>query len=261
MTSERRVVAIVQARMGSERLPGKVLAEIAGAPMLARVVERARRIASVDDVAVATSDQAMDDPIAALGEAMGWPLVRGEAHDVLARFCQAASELEADVIVRLTGDCPLLDPSISEATIRLFQEARPPLDFAANRLPDHRTFPIGLDTEVCSRAALERACRDADQPHQREHVMPYLYDEPGRFRIALLDSERDLGKLRWTVDTPEDLAFVRAVYAAFAPRTDFHWGQVLELLDEQPALRQINANVQHRALNDVDPRTPASRGS
>lgn len=260
MTEGTKIVAIIQARMGSERLPGKVLADIGGAPMLARVVERAGRIASVDQVAVATSDQPADDEIAALAADHGWPVVRGDALDVLARFCQAAAALEADVIVRLTGDCPLLDAHISEATIRLFQESRPPLDFAANRLPDHRTFPIGLDTEVCSRKALELACRQADQPHQREHVMPYLYEVPDRFQVALLDCEQDLGHLRWTVDTPEDLAFVRAVYQAFSPRLNFGWREILRLLKEQPALQDINAAVRHRRLDELDTRLQSAQG-
>jgi spore coat polysaccharide biosynthesis protein SpsF len=125
-------------------------------------------------------------------------------------------------------------------------------DFAANRLPPpwHRTFPIGLDTEVCTFAALERAWKKATKPHQREHVMPYLYEREGRFRVLRIDHEPDYGHLRWTVDTLEDLEFVRQVYAFFGGRDDFSWLDVLELIENKPELMEINAGVRHKALLD-----------
>jgi spore coat polysaccharide biosynthesis protein SpsF len=247
-----RVVGIVQARLGSTRLPGKVLQDIAGRPMLARVMHRLGQAASLDARAVATSHLAQDDPIAELCLREHFRCFRGEPHDLLDRYYRAALELEADVVVRVTADCPLLDPELVDQTVQAFQEADPPADFAANRLPRRRTYPIGLDTEVCSRSALEQAWREAVEPHQREHVMPFLYEHPERFRTLLLDHEEDLGSLRWTVDTLEDLAFVREVYARMAPREDFGWLEVLELVRGHPEVAALNAHVEHRTERDFE---------
>ncbi len=133
-------------------------------------------------------------------------------------------------------------------------ESDPPADLALNRYVDERTYPIGLDTEVCTLAALETAWRQADQPYQREHVMPYLYDPPGRFRVLHVRSDGPWGDLRWTVDTPEDLAFIRGVYRHFAPRDDFGWREVLELVQSQPELAKLNAQVPHKPLRSIDDR-------
>jgi spore coat polysaccharide biosynthesis protein SpsF len=202
---------------------------------------------------LATSDQAEDDPVATWALDQAYEVVRGHPTDVLDRYYQAVEQTGAEVIVRLTGDCPLLDSQVVERTIQYFLQADPPLDFAANRLPDQRSYPIGLDTEVCSKQALVQAWREAEQPHQREHVMPYLY-ESDQFRIGLMDAEVDWGQERWTVDTEADLNFIRAVFEHFTPRLDFGWREVLALLKEKPALRQINAEVRHRDLLDTDER-------
>ncbi|MGA9533696.1 MAG: glycosyltransferase family protein [Anaerolineales bacterium] len=253
-TKAPNVVAIIQARMGSSRLPGKVLADLVGQPMLSHVLRRAARIPDVDRCLVATTTSENDQPIVDLCAELGVKCFRGHPTDVLDRYYRAAVEAEADVIVRITGDCPLLDPDVSQRTLSAFLESDPPVDFAANRLPDHRTFPIGLDTEVCSFDALQTAHAQASAPHQREHVMPFLYENPDRFRIQLVDAERDLSHLRWTVDTAEDLEFVRAVYRALAPDIDFGMAKVLALLDRRPDLLNINAQVEHRHLADIDPR-------
>jgi spore coat polysaccharide biosynthesis protein SpsF len=266
-----RTIAIIQARMGSSRLPGKVLLDIAGQPMLSRVFERARRARTLDGVAVATSSDPSDDAVNSLCADRGYPCYRGSLHDVLDRYYQAARLFEADVIVRLTADCPLIDPGVIDKTVNAFLEIPNivsdrmdspspfPYDFAANRLPPpwHRTYPIGLDVEVCSFQALEHAWKEADQPYHREHVMPYLYDQPGRFQLLLVDHETDYGALRWTVDTAEDLELVRQVYAHFPGRDDFSWLEVLELFEREPELASINAQVQHKSLTDVDERRPA----
>jgi len=251
---ELKVVAIVQTRMASSRLPGKVLADIGGQPMLVRVVERARRARLLAKLVVATSTDSDDDPIAAVCAERGYDCHRGDPLDVLDRYVQTARRFEAEVIVRLTGDCPLIDPEVIDRTVAAFLEANPPVDFAANRLPGRRSSPIGLDTEVCSMAALERAWREADQAHQREHVMPYLYDEPGRFRTLLVWDDKDYSHHRWTVDTPEDLELVRQVYDHFDGRDTFSWKEVLDLVEREPWLANINADVKHRAEFDVDTR-------
>jgi spore coat polysaccharide biosynthesis protein SpsF len=281
-----RTLAILQARMSSSRLPGKVLLDIAGEPMLARVAERARQAGTVEQVVVATTTDPLDEAVEALCQARSYACCRGSAHDVLDRYYQAARVFQADVIVRLTADCPIVDPGIIDLTVLGFlgrldgsEEGpqgsnprrlvlpggqaritdRPPApawDFAATRLPPpwKRTFPIGLDVEVCSFEALERAWQEADQPHQREHVMPYLYDQEGRFRVLVLDHEPDYGALRWTVDTAEDLELVRRIYAHFGRRDDFSWTEVLDLTSRHPELSRINASVQHKSLRDVDTR-------
>ena len=247
----RRVVAIVQARMGSTRLPGKVLAEIGGVPMLAQVVERARRCREVHEVWVATTAEADDDAIERLCRQRGYPVYRGSTQDVLDRFVQTARLAKADVIVRLTADCPLLDPALVDLTVRTFLDSAPPADLVVNRLPGARTYPIGLDTEVVARAALEQAWREATEPHQREHVLPYLYDPPGRFRVLRLDAEKDYGALRWTVDTPQDLEFVRQVVSRLDRDGEFGWRDVLALVQAEPSLALINADVLHKTHRDV----------
>ncbi len=257
---EMRKLVIVQGRMGSSRLPGKVLLDIGGQPMLSRVVERSRRADLVDDVVVATTADDSDDPVDALCRQRGYLCYRGSLYDVLDRYYQAARLYEADLVVRITADCPLMDPALIDATLQAFQSSG--CDFAATRLPPpwKRTYPIGLDIEVCSFQGLERAWREADQPHQREHVMPFFYEQEGRFRLNILNYPVDYGSQRWTVDTPEDLELIRRIYAHFNPRADFGWLEVIDLFHRQPDLFQVNAGVSHHHYRDVDPRG-TSRGS
>ena len=261
-----RIIAIVQARMASSRLPGKVLLDLAGEPMLARVVERARRAKTVDEVVVATTADPEDDAVAQFCERRGYPCYRGSQFDVLDRYYQAAKQAGADVVVRITADCLLMDPSLIDKTVlalfrlqpgnTLAAGAQPAFDFAANRLPPPwgRTYPIGLDVEVCTFAALERAWKEAEQPYQREHVMPYLYEEEGRFRVALVNHEKDYGSLRWTVDTPEDLHLLHEIYSRLPDSESFTWLDVLEVWQQEPELAEINASVQHKKMSDVDER-------
>ena len=187
------VIAIIQARMGSSRLPGKVLREIDGQPMLYRVVVRARHAQTLGRVVVATTTDSGDDPVEAFCLRQGFPVFRGDPFDVLDRYYQAAHTFHAETIVRLTADCPLLDPAEIDRTVRAFAAAG--VDFAANRLPPpmKRTTPIGMDTEVVTMAALTRAWREAKAQYAREHVMPYIYEEPGRFKTLLVDHETGLG--------------------------------------------------------------------
>ncbi|RPJ02417.1 MAG: acylneuraminate cytidylyltransferase [Chloroflexi bacterium] len=282
---EAHIVAIIQARTSSSRLPGKVLQDIAGQPMLVRVVERVRRAKKVASVVVATTVDPSDDGIEALCAGRGYACFRGSLYDVLDRYYQASRRFEAGVIVRITADCPVIDPAVIDLTVSAYLGELPaggpssldPYDFAANRLPPpwKRTYPIGLDTEVCSFAALERAWKEAGETHQREHVMPYLYEKStvvewpsgrileatppekgGRgFRVLLVNHERDYGSLRWTVDTPADLDLIRQVYLRFEGHDDFSWTDLLALFEREPALAQINAHIHHKTVHDVDERT------
>lgn len=248
-----RVVAIIQARMASSRLPGKVLANLGGQPVLAWVVRRAGRAAGIHQVVVATSVATEDDVIAAFCKDNGVACSRGNQHDVLDRCTQAARQYDADVIVRLTGDCPLIDPGMLAENLRTFLSTQPPLDFAANRLPGHRTIPIGLDAEFCTRAALETAWREAQAPHEREHVMPFLYEHPERFNILHIKHHPNYSQYRWTVDTPEDLELLRQVVSHF-PDDTVSWKDVLALFKAHPQLAAINAGVRHKTQYDVDQR-------
>jgi spore coat polysaccharide biosynthesis protein SpsF len=250
----KRVVAIIQARMTSSRLPGKVLLDLCGEPVLGWVVERARRAHSLDEVMVATTTDAADEVLVDFCRARGYAVFQGNVFDVLDRYYRAAQQARADVIVRLTADCPLIDPAEIDHVVAEFFEQK--VDFAANRLPPpwKRTYPIGLDIEVCSFQALERAWREAGQKYEREHVLPYLYDQAGRFKTYLVNASSDYGQLRWTLDTPADLEFLRSVCRYFAFEDPIHWKDVLAVLEEHPDLAAINANVQHKSVTDVDKR-------
>ena len=240
--------------MGSSRLPGKVLVDIAGEPMLWHVVVRARRSQYIGQVVVATTVDATDDPVAEFCRSAGFPCYRGDATDVLDRYYQAARLYHAQTIVRLTADCPLIDPGEIDRTIRAFFAAD--VDFAANRLPPpwKRTTPIGMDCEVVSSSALARAWREAQAPYTREHVMPYLYEKAGRFKTLVVDHVPDLGHFRLTVDTPEDLTLIRRIFAKFDNSDDFSLSEILNLLENEPVLLSINAQVAHKGYRDVDQR-------
>jgi len=268
--NKTRIVAIIQARMAASRLPGKVLLEIEGRPMLGWAVERTRLAQTIDEVVVATTDNPADDEVEAYCRRQGYACYRGSQFDVLDRYYQAARLYKADVIVRITADCPLIDPGVIDATVSVFlghpssviglpSPVGGPYDFAANRLPPpwKRTFPIGLDTEVCSFAALETAWRQAQEPHQREHVMPFLYEQPERFSILHFTHDPDYGDLRWTVDTLTDLELVRQIVRRFPGRIDFTWLEVLALVQREPELAQINAQVQAKNYREVDNRRDA----
>lgn len=248
-----RVVAIVQARMASRRLPGKVLADLKGQPVLAWVLRRAQRAKLVDQVVVATTVNPEDDAVIEFCRAQDFAYYRGSVYDVLDRYYQAAQAYEADVVVRITGDCPLIDPDMLDGNIRTFLAAKPALDFAANRLPGDRTIPIGLDTEICTMDALRTAWSEAQLPHEREHVMPFFYEHHDRFNILHIQHEPDYGDYRWTVDTPEDLELLRQVVPNFEDDA-FSWEEVLALFQARPELAEINAGVQHRTQQDVDER-------
>ncbi len=237
-----KVVAIIQARMGSTRLPGKVLAEVGGRSMLYRVCNRVGRAALVDQVVVATTLGPDDEQIVAECGRMRVSCFRGSAEDVLDRYHKAAGAYQADVVVRITADCPLIDPHVIDLVVCAFLQRRP--DYASNTL--RRTWPRGLDTEVMTASALARACREAGRPYQRTHVTPYIYRHPRSFRLLPVTGPEDLGCNRWTVDWPEDLDFVRAVYRRLAAEETLSWRRVQRLLVREPALAELNRHVRQR---------------
>jgi spore coat polysaccharide biosynthesis protein SpsF len=251
----KHVVCIIQARMGSSRLPGKVLKDICGKPMLAWVVERVRQARTVDQVVVATTADVTDDLIAAYCQANHIDCYRGDVFDVLDRYYQAARAYHASVVVRVTADCPLIDPQLIDQAVKELMLRG--LDFTANRLPPpfKRTYPIGLDVEAATMTALSEAWEKADQPHEREHVMPYLYSGPALYNTSVLNAEADYGSQRWTVDTPEDLEFMQRLTALLGCRMDFSWRDVLALVEAHPELSEINADVRHKFMNEIDERS------
>ena len=245
-----KVVAIIQARMGSSRLPGKVLRRLAGRTVLAHVIGRVSAVLGLDCTVVATTCAAADDTVAREAQMNGALVYRGSEQDVLDRYYQAALEQSAGTIVRITSDCPLLDPAVVGAMLQDFKNAASssqPYDYMSNGL--RRTFPRGLDAEIFTMDALTCAHRAASAPYEREHVTPYIYEHPDKFRIHSFESGRDLSHLRWTLDTAEDFAMLSRVFAALpslrqGPTTE----QVLDYLDAHPEVARINAGVSQKAL-------------
>ena len=239
-----KVVAIIQARMGNTRLPGKVLLDLHGQTMLQRVVERTRGTELVDEVVVATTRRETDEPIIEECRRLDVSSFLGSEEDVLDRYNRAAEAHGADVVVRITSDCPLIDPSESDRVIRAFLDSRP--DYASNSL--RRTYPRGLDTEVMSTATLAHAWLEARQPYERVHVTPYIYGHPETFRLLSLRGREDHSNHRWTVDTPRDLKFVREIYRLLGDREMAGWREVLAILEQNPQLSEINRNVRQKDL-------------
>lgn len=234
---------IVQARMTSTRLPGKVLLPLAGEPMLTRLVERLRRVQRADGIVIATTTNATDDPIAALCSQLGMPCHRGSEHDVLSRYADAARLHGADTVVRITSDCPLIDPALIDQVIAAYEEGDS--DYVSNMLPP--TWPYGMAVEVFSAAALAQAHAEATQAAEREHVTPFLYWHPERYSLRNVASPVDLSQHRWTVDTPEDYALVGRLFDHLMPNhPHFTQADVLALLDQHPDWIALNQHIQQK---------------
>lgn len=238
------ILAILQARVSSTRLPGKVLMPILGKPMLIRQIERVKRAGLIDGLLVATSRDASDDPIEKLCLENHITCYRGKLDDVLDRFYQAAKPLRPDHMVRLTGDCPLIDPHLIDQVITFhLQEG---FDYTSNTVEP--TFPDGLDVEVFRFSCLERAWEETKLPSQREHVTLFMYRHPERFRIGSFKNGTDLSPLRWTVDEPPDFEMVTRVYEALYPSNpEFSTEDVLALFEKNKWLKDVNAGYQRNA--------------
>lgn len=242
-----RTVIIVQARMTSTRLPGKVLLEVLGKSLLEYQIERLRRVRLAQQIVVATTVNAADEPIVALCQRLGVPFWRGAEHDVLARYHDAALAHRADIVVRVTSDCPLIDPRVIDDTIACYLDRRTQLDYVSNSL--HRSFPRGLDAEVFGIAALAEANAEAADPQEREHVTPFLYRRPQRYRLGNLACRQDLSRHRWTVDTAEDFALIRQIIGALYPvLPQFGLWDTAAWLKGRGHLSALNAHVEQKTL-------------
>ena len=225
-------LAILQARMSSSRLPGKVLAPVLGMPMIGRQLERLARARRIDQLLVATSTDPSDDPLAAYVESLGLPVCRGSLSDVLDRFRQAADLFPgARAVIRLTADGPLTDPSLIDRVIDRHFDVD--ADWTSAGLV--RTFPHGLDVEAIRPSALREAAERAVDPYEREHVTPYINRRPETYRLVSVTRTPSLAHLRWTVDLPADLAFVRGVYASLYPTDPAFTSDAIVALDPNSA--------------------------
>ena len=235
-------VIIVQARMTSTRLPGKVLLDLAGRPMLAQQLRRLKESKETDEIVLATTVNATDDPIVALARTEGVRWFRGDEKDVLSRYAGAAREAGADVVTRVTSDCPLIDAGETDRVIRALGDA----DYASNTL--ERSYPRGLDTETLRRDVLDRMDRTATSQESREHVTWYIHRErPELFVRRSVRDAADNSDLRWTVDTPEDLAVARAIYAALdLGRRVAPYAEILAHVRAHPELAAGNADIRQK---------------
>ena len=233
------IVAIVQARMGSSRLPGKILADLGGQPALRHVLDRLGSATRVESIVVATTRHRPDDAVEDFCKSFGYRCFRGSEEDVLDRYFQAARLSRASTIVRITADCPLLDPGVVDGLLG---------HFLANELDYCNTsaeFPDGLDCEALSMDALEAAWREASLPSEREHVTPFVKKHPERFRLGEYPCPEAWGRYRWTLDEEDDLRFLREVFARLQrPGRRIRTRDVVELLQREPHLFEINSRFQ-----------------
>lgn len=235
------ILAILQARMSSSRLPEKVLRPIVGRPMLEHQIKRINRARLIDKMVLATSTDPSDDPLERFCVKTDTDCFRGDLDNVLDRFYRAAKKYNPEHIVRLTGDCPLTDPEVIDATIQYYLDND--FDYVSNSLQP--TFPDGLDVEVFSFAALEQAFEEAELPSEKEHVTPYINRNPGLFKIGNYSNTENLSGLRWTVDEPRDFEFVTQIYEAlYEAKPHFLTADILQILKDNPELAAINSDIE-----------------
>jgi spore coat polysaccharide biosynthesis protein SpsF len=239
------IAIIVQARMGSSRLPGKVLKPIAGRPMLSYQVERLRRVAHENKIVIATTESFADNAIVGFCQSEKIDVYRGSEQDVLSRFYGAAIQYQASMIVRVTSDCPLIDPGLIDQAIAAYLDSGDQCDYVSNMLVP--SWPYGMAVEVVSFAVLKQANTESTDAAEREHVTPFIYWRPQRFRIKSLTMTPNLSHYRWTVDTPEDFELISRILSSLYPRKPiFSMTDVLALLGEHPDWALLNAHVQQK---------------
>ena len=233
-----KVVAIVQARMGSTRLPGKIMENIMGKAMLWHIITRLQNSELIDEIVIATTTDSKDDKVKSMALKNNFNIFRGSEDDVLDRYYQSAKKYNAEIIVRITGDCPLADPVLVDEVVQYYLDNN--YDYVSNTIKP--TYPDGLDTEVFSFKALEKAWKEADMKSEREHVTPYIKDHPEIFKLGNFENSTDLSHMRWCVDNDNDLIFVKEVFQRlYKKKPLFLMKEVLDLLKQNPEFNEINS--------------------
>lgn len=233
-----QIAAIIQARMGSKRLPGKIMKTIIGKPMIEYLLDRISKSILINEIIVATSDQEENIELIKFLNSKNIKCFVGDEEDVLSRYYFAAKKYKAQNIIRITADCPLIDPLVVDNTIRKFIEDS--VDYTSNIFP--RSFPKGLDTEVFSFQALEKAYNETTSKYDREHVTPYIR-ESGQFKISNYSCKEDFSNIRLTVDWNEDFILIDKIFNLFKPNSLFNWLDIISILDEDPKLIEINKHL------------------
>ncbi|OXB91657.1 cytidylyltransferase domain-containing protein [Parageobacillus galactosidasius] len=240
-----KVAAIIQARTGSTRLPGKVLKKVLGKTLLEYQMERVKRAETINEIIIATTTKEIDDPIVQLCQKLSIPYYRGSEEDVLSRYYEAATEFNVDVIVRLTSDCPIIDPDVIDKVVRYYLKNQDQYDYVSNTLT--RTYPRGLDTEVFPYEVLKRVHEEAKELTHREHVTAYIYHHPDQFRLCNVSNEKDESKHRWAVDTAEDFFLVKNILETLYPINSlFTLEDVIQVLQDKPEWIKINAHIEQK---------------
>lgn len=241
-----KTVAIIQARMGSTRLPGKIQKNIMGKSVLQHVVERVRQASSIDEIVIATTTLKQDDIVTEEAQKCCVKYFRGSEEDVLSRYYLAAKENKADIVVRITSDCPLIDPIVTNEIVSFFKE-QAVYDIVTNASSDlkQRTYPRGLDTEVFAFNFLEKAYKYANKQYQREHVTPYIYENSKK--IFYYKNDEDFSGYRLTLDTEEDFVLIKEIYRhLYTGKHDFYLKDIIKLFEQHPNLSKINENVEQK---------------
>jgi len=244
-----KIAAIIQARMGSTRLSGKILKTVNEKTLLEYQLERIKAVKNIDQIIVATTIKDNEQPIVELCEKLGIDYYRGSEQDVLSRYYETARKYKVDVIVRLTSDCPIIDPEIIDKVINLYLNNEGSVDYVSNTL--ERTYPRGLDTEVFSFEALSKAYHDAVLQRDREHVTAYFYTNPELFKLQGLKNEESCGYHRWTVDTNEDFELIRKIIESLYPiNKNFRMNDVIALINKNMKWKEINEHIEQKKLNE-----------
>lgn len=241
-----KVVCIVQARIGSTRLPGKVLKKICGKTVLEHDIDRLRKIKNIDEIIIATTILEKDNAIVKECERLGVKYFTGSEEDVLSRYYYAAKENNADIVVRVTSDCPLIDSGVSEKIIQYYLDNINKYDYVSNTI--ERTYPRGLDTEVFSLKALEKAFNESKLQRDREHVTPYIWSNSDIFKLYHYKNDKDYSELRWTLDTKEDYRLISSIYENFRNEKCFSMHEIIKLLERNPEIKYINRYVQQKEI-------------
>ncbi|WP_291572602.1 glycosyltransferase family protein [Clostridium sp. UBA4548] len=240
-----KVVCIIQARTGSSRLPGKVLKQICGKSVLEHDIDRLKNVKNINEIVIATTSKKQDDPIVEEANRLGIKYFRGSEDDVLSRYYFAAKENDADIVVRVTSDCPLIDHCVTENIIQFFIDRADEYDYVSNTID--RTFPRGLDTEVFSYKALEKSFLNAQNSREREHVTPYIWGNPSEFKIFQYKNDKSYSDYRWTLDTQEDYELITFIYERlYEINPDFNMNDILCLYEKYSELQYFNSHIQQK---------------